>query len=491
MKKYDVVIIGSGLGGLECGYILSKKGYNVCILEQNPQLGGCLQTFKRGGVTYDTGFHYVGGLDEGQFLHRLFDYFGLLNLPWHKMDEEAFAEIVVEGKSYFFASGFDRFTETLAKDFPHQRAQLKNYAGFLRQVGENIEKSFSANENSAIPLLEQSAYGFLERSIDDPLLRNVLSGGSLTMELCREKLPLYIFAQINSSFIQSAWRLRGGGSQIADCLAESIRRMGGTILTKAKATKLIEKDGVISAVQFNDDEQIEGRYIISNLHPALTLPLISESKLAKKVFWKRIPKLENTYGMFTTHLQLKPDAVPYFNRNISIHKERDLWDCAYRPEKKVSSALITSQIPENGSAFTRNVDILTPMHWEEVAEWAATTVGKRGEAYAAMKQRKAEACIDLAAERIPNLRSHIEKIHTSTPLTYRDYTGTIDGSAYGIRKDYHSMLLTVLTPQTPFSNLFLTGQNLNLHGILGVSMTSFFTCAKITGMEDLVKDLGL
>ena len=86
MEKFDVVIIGSGLGGLECGYILSKKGLNVCILEQNYQIGGCLQTFKRSGVTFDTGFHYIGGLEDGQSLNQLFNYFKLLDLPWVKLD---------------------------------------------------------------------------------------------------------------------------------------------------------------------------------------------------------------------------------------------------------------------------------------------------------------------------------------------------------------------------------------------------------------------
>ena len=75
MKKYDVIIIGAGLGGLECGYIMSKKGYNVCILEKHFQVGGCLQTFKRGATTFDTGFHFVGGLSDGQPLNRLFKRF--------------------------------------------------------------------------------------------------------------------------------------------------------------------------------------------------------------------------------------------------------------------------------------------------------------------------------------------------------------------------------------------------------------------------------
>ena len=101
MAKYDVVVIGAGLGGLQCAYILSKQGKKVCVLEQNRLLGGCLQSFKRKGKTMDTGFHYVGGLDKGQPLNRLFDYFDLLNLPWQKLDSQAFDQIVYNGKNYF------------------------------------------------------------------------------------------------------------------------------------------------------------------------------------------------------------------------------------------------------------------------------------------------------------------------------------------------------------------------------------------------------
>ena len=68
--KYDVIIIGSGLGGLQCAYILSKEGYNVCVLEKNNKLGGCLQTFRRNNTLFDTGMHYIGSMDEGQVLNN-------------------------------------------------------------------------------------------------------------------------------------------------------------------------------------------------------------------------------------------------------------------------------------------------------------------------------------------------------------------------------------------------------------------------------------
>jgi len=90
---------------------------------------------------------------------------------------------------------------------------------------------------------------------------------------------------------------------------------------------------------------------------------------------------------------------------------------------------------------------------------------------------------------LPWLRDAIEHIYTSTPLTYNRYTATAEGCAYGIRKDYNNPMMTVLTPRTPIPGLLQTGQNLNLHGIMGVSMTSLLTCAEIVGTDSIQDEL--
>ena len=72
-----VVIIGSGLGGLTCGFILQKNGYDVTVLEQGVQIGGCLQCFVRKGVKFETGMHFIGSALPGQTMHRMMRYFGL------------------------------------------------------------------------------------------------------------------------------------------------------------------------------------------------------------------------------------------------------------------------------------------------------------------------------------------------------------------------------------------------------------------------------
>ena len=107
--------------------------------------------------------------------------------------------------------------------------------------------------------------------------------------------------------------------------------------------------------------------------------------------------------------------------------------------------------------------------------------GRRGEDYLQFKQTKTNECLNLVQSRLPQLREAIEHVYTSTPLTYNYYTLTPEGSAYGICKDYFSPHLTLLSPRTPLQGLYLTGQNLNLHGILGTSITAVLTCRQILG----------
>ena len=322
MEKYDVVIIGAGLGGLQCAYILAKHGMKVCVLEQNRLIGGCIQTFVRKNTKFDTGFHYIGGLDEGQPLNRIFKYFDLMDLPWQKLDPDGFDQIFYRNKSYMFVNGYDRFCDKMSEYFPNSANELKTYTTFLRSVGEGIFESFDRDPEqnlSGDTLFGKNAYQYLTGTISDPVLQNVLSGTSAKLHLDKQRLPLYTFAQINSSFIQSAYRIRGGGMQIAEKLAQSITNMGGIVTTGAKATNLVESNGRISVVEIEGREPIETKYIISNIHPVATLYLAQNTSFIKKIYRKRISSLDNTFGMFTANIKLKPNTlVSFINRSGRI-----------------------------------------------------------------------------------------------------------------------------------------------------------------------------
>ena len=84
----------------------------------------------------------------------------------------------------------------------------------------------------------------------------------------------------------------------------------------------------------------------------------------------------------------------------------------------------------------------------------------------------------------------VEMIHTASPLTYRDYTSTPEGSAYGLVKDCRNPLASLVFARTKISNLLITGQSLNIHGCLGATISSAVTCSEILGEEYLAKKIG-
>ncbi|MBQ9439934.1 MAG: NAD(P)/FAD-dependent oxidoreductase [Paludibacteraceae bacterium] len=474
---YDVVIIGSGLGGLECGVILSLRGLSVCVLEKERVVGGCLQSYRRGSWDLDTGFHYVGGLGKGQKLHEIFDGLGLMELPWHKMDVNAFDRVVIDGQVYDYAMGFDEFENRMSGYFPHQAHGIREYVDLLRSVAANIGDS-----EKSLPLFGVSAKQWLEERISDPTLIKVLCGTSLKLELTPQ-LPLYTFAQINSSFIQSSWRLKGSGQQVADLLKMRIESLGGVVKTNADVVRLEEDSVQVTAAVLSDGTRVEGKVFISDIHPAATMALLDDSKLVKRIQRGRLSRLDNTYGMLTVSIVLKDSGLPYTNRNTYIYKDvSDIWNPA---ELAQGRALLISE-RYDGTDHCRQIDLLTPVMWGEVEQWQDSKVMRRGAEYDDWKQRRAQQAISLAQSVIPALGDMVEKTYVSSPLTYRDYTGTAQGSAYGIRKDCNNVMLTLLSPRTSAPNLLLTGQNLNLHGILGTSMTALMTAAAVE-VTDAIK----
>ena len=233
---YDVIVVGSGLGGLLSAYILSKEGYNVCVIEKNKQLGGSLQTFVRNNCIFDTGMHYVGSLGEGQILNQFFKYFDLFNKIKIKKLDEDFDIINIAGEEFKYSQGFDNFANRLSEYFPHDKESILNYTNKIRTIGYSLYDYVRNEQNpdqSGIVNFEYfyvNTHTYLQSISSDSKLQNVLAGLNGLYAGLPETNPLYIHALINFTLIESSWRFVDGGDQIIRLLADSIKSMGGTII---------------------------------------------------------------------------------------------------------------------------------------------------------------------------------------------------------------------------------------------------------------------
>jgi all-trans-retinol 13,14-reductase len=493
MKKYDIVIIGSGFGGLICGYILSKSGFKVGIFEKHFQVGGCLQTFQRKGITFDTGMHYIGSMEPGQLLYRIFTYLNLINdVKVHKLDPDGFEHIMLKDKEYRFAMGYENYADSLGQSFPNDRKTIVRYASDLQKYTASMPILNPENLNSREFFNREAVKigigEYLDSLTSNSELQNVLSSTNMLYAGKRDKTPLYIHALINNFYIQSAWRIVGGASSISESLCKSILSFGGEIFTRAEVKSIICNSNQATSIVLTEGETIEAKYFISDTHPEVTLNML-DTPLIKRVYRERIINVENTISNFTLYIEFKPDTVLYANYNFYKYNKSNVWDCSsYTKEDWPRNYIFMHQVPRKNILFAESGVLISYMKYSEVEKWSKTTVENRGEDYRMFKEEKKEILLQQLEIDFPGIRNNIKEVYTSSPLTLRDFTGTKEGSMYGISKDKNYPEQTFISHRTKIPNLFFAGQNINLHGILGVAMSAFITSSEFVELKKILND---
>jgi len=499
-NTYDIVIVGSGLGGLVSALIFAKEGYKVCVLEKNNQFGGNLQTFVRDKSIFDTGVHYIGGLAEGENLHQYFKYLGIMDdLKLKKMEEDNYDVITFEGDeiNYPHAQGYDNFIEQLSREFPEERAVIETYCDKIKETCNsfplyNLQIGDAYYDNT--DLLSLKIKDYIESITDNEKLRAVLVGSNF-LYAGEDNTPFYVHALSINSYIQSSWRCINGGSQISKLLIKQIRNFGGKVLKYKEVTSFGFDDKKLVSAKTKDGNEYFATQFISNIEPKYTLKMLGENKM-RKAYTKRIESIKSVISAFSVYFVFHPGTFKYLNYNHYHFKDVNrVWDAQeYTQKSWPEGYMLSVGAKKNESEWAENMTFITYMRYDEVREWedSFNTVAEndeRGETYEAFKNKKIEQAIIEIEKKFPNFRSCIKSVHSSSPLSYRDYIGVNEGSMYGYVKDADSPMTSFLSPRTKLKNLFFTGQSINMHGLLGVTISAVLTCSEMLGRDYLVEKI--
>ncbi len=477
----DVVIIGSGLGGLACGVMLGKNGYRVTVVEQGVQVGGCLQCFTRRGAKFETGMHFIGSAAPGQTLDRLMRYLEMDDVKLSPLSSSGYDVISLGGERFTFATGREAFIETLAQQFPDQRKNLERYYDLVERVAgaSSLHSLKYAETTDMVDATYQlrSMDDVLAEVITDPKLADVLAGTLPLYAAERGKTSFATHAFIMDFYNQSAYRYVGGSDEAARSLVATIERHGGKVMTRARAVEIVCDDKHATGVRLEDGTLLGCDYVISAIHPKRTLELL-DSQLIRPAYRRRVNAIPETVGGFSLYLKFKENTMPYMNHNFYGYTSSTPWGCEQYDEKSWPKGYLYMHLcDQDGAQWASSGVILSYMQWRDVERWSDTRVGHRGEDYEQFKHDHAERLLDLVDREFPGLRNSIEAYYTATPLTYRDYTGTEHGGMYGIAHDVN-MSANRVSQRTRVPNVFLTGQNINSHGMLGVLVGAIVTCSE-------------
>ena len=495
MKK-KVVIIGGGLGGLFCGAILSKEGFHVTVLEKNATIGGGLQTFTRFGEVFDTGMHVVGGLQPGGNIWRISRYLGIADkIRVKEVDPDCadrlyFAE---DQRYYTIAKGREAYVETLAKDFPQERENLRRYVDALFELTEELDLFYlrptrKGLYNHSDDFL-MAADDFIAKYINDKRLRSVVAYMNPLYGGRGGQTPAYVHAVISVLYINGASRFVGGSSHFAHLLADVIREHGGEVVAGDAVTWVEVNNRKVAYVRTAKGRQYEADWYISDIHPCTLLTLMDEHTFPK-AFRDRMNEIPNSYSAFSLYIKMKDGRFPYINHSEYYTKRYDeIWNFCRDEVSWPMGFLLMTPPEENQGPWSNKVLVTAPMQFDMVRRWENTTVGRRGNDYEQWKQARTDELLAQVEELHPGFREAIEAINASSPLTIRDFYGVKEGSICGFSKDCRNITLSQLPVVTKVSNLLLTGQNNNLHGFCGVPLTAINTCEAILGLNNVIEKL--
>jgi all-trans-retinol 13,14-reductase len=449
-------------------------------------------------VIFDSGVHYLGGLDKGQNLYQIFKWLGLMDkLRLEKMDA-AFDLVLLEGdeNQYRIMQGYPEFEKEMIRQFPGEENSIRAYIQAIRETCDCFPLYRLRLEGDADKKQEAmriSAKKIIESITKNEKLRAVLAGNNMLYAGAGDATPFYIHALTVNTYMESAWRCLDGGAQISKILAQNVLAAGGLIIKNRAVKKLNLEDGMIRTALLSDGSLIQADRFISNTTPAATYRM-TDSPLIRSVTRKRMDEMPTTVSSFILNIVFKKNQFPYLRHNYYYHNPGTAWNMDdYDPDNWPLGYAIYGS-PGVGNEFASGMTIFAYMRYDEVRAWESSfnTVAykqNRGSDYEAFKNKKTEQLLNKVEEKFPGLRKSILNTYTSTPLTFRDYIGNEDGNLYGSAKDYQNPLGTLISPKTRIPNLFLTGQYLNLHGILGTAISGLITSIAVTGKDDFIEKI--
>ena len=266
------------------------------------------------------------------------------------------------------------------------------------------------------------------------------------------------------------------------------------LFAENKALAFEYREGKIYSVITSQQEKYIATDFVSDIDIKQLLSIAGRTHF-RPAYYKRIDALTPVAGVFSLHLVLKKQSFPYLPYNIYWHRDSSqVWQAThYTTDTFPTTYMLSMNPPKDGGAYADNMTILTYMNAQELSQWESTihtltAPQGRGVDYEAFKARKAQQLLEVVYQRFPKLKGCIVAQYTATPLTYRDYIGNPTGAIYGYEKNILRTRQNHIMPQTHIPNLYVTGQSVNMHGLVGVTIGAVLTSMALLGGK--IKGIG-
>ncbi len=434
-SKYDVIVIGAGIGGLVAGAFLVKSGKNTLVVEQHNIPGGYCTSFKRGGFIFDSAVHHIGGCSKYSIVGRCLKELGI-DMEFYRLDP--MDTLTFPSFSIDIPADIETYKSSLQQRYPAEKENVSRFFSEFIKLYRAI-----INESEKSPTLEKyrgrTYQAMLDDFFDDTELKTALAGQWGYLGTPARELSSVGMCQMLVNYLRDgAFYPKGGTQNFADAFARCIKDSGGDLLLSSKVEEILLKGNRVAGVKLDGgDREIGAEHIVSNIDAGQTFfELIKEE--VDPVYLERMRGMRESPSYFLLYLGLDPEVdLSRFKRGF-YHSPDDQWKYISAPTN-VDKSLATKLRQEITVVATLEEE------YDQIEDWKG------------LKDKLTKCTISYLEDLVPNLNRHIEVVEAATPRTLRRYTLNSKGAAYGWAVTPEQSGPDRLGNKTPVGGLYLAG----------------------------------
>lgn len=500
-NAYDVIVIGSGMGGLATASILAQLGKKrVLVVERHFKLGGFTHSFRRKNYEWDVGVHYVGEMQPGAMTRKIMDLVTRKGVDWHRIGSP-FERFVFPEGTFEVPDDPAIYQQKLIERFPGEEANIKGYFKDLRKAQDWVARWFIGKHlpKWLAPLMTpfgkklvgQTTTEYLSR-FEDPLLRAILAAQwpDYGSRPCESAFGLH--ATVAADFFHGGFFPIGGSKELANHAAAAIADHGGQCLINHEVLSINVTNGRasgITALHKGQEVQFTAPVIISNAGAVTTFGKLVPEEYCR-IEREQARQLKRGTSSLVLFVGLKDDPrnhgfddANYWLYNQLDHNRKPGFQEG--EPNRIDGGFVSFgslRCPGQDPHTAQVISFSSEQEWQKFGDG---TWKKRGPDYEQRKDEVTENMLAFVERHMPGFRDMIDYAELSTPLTVKTFTGHEAGMIYGQACDADRLWKNSWRVGSSLKNLYLTGSDVGTPGVNGALMAGVMTAARVLGIFGL------
>ena len=486
--KYDVVIIGGGLGGLSAGLKLSNEGKKVAILEKHNLIGGYSTNFRRKDkegnfYNFDVALHGIGGIrKENAFNIHLGENLGILDDIEFLEKPETATIITKNGEENDIPSNFEDYKNYFIKRFEGEKENIERLFDFLFAVKEDMKEV--ARDSKRMPKYTN----YLQSITLDEFLREYTQNDDLIEEF--SFLWLYYGLpqkELNASFYVLPWLsyhiggtyyVRGGGGNLSEIFANKIKENGSDIFLSSEVVDVeVENDKIVCVKTKKDKIFMADKFVLA-CDPKVIFSMIKNKNENIQNYVDEMNSFENSISLTQLYLGLDVNSKDlgmtkgdYF---IKVSGNQNTYEAIKNGDYENMDFGITCYDVLDPEFNDEGKGVITIIVGDLISNWPEY----KTEEYKERKKEISDILIAKAEKVFPNIKEHIKVMELGTPHTMKRYTNNSEGAVYGWAQNDTQGGFDRLAFKTCLKNTYLAGAWTHPGGGFEGAITSGVICGE-------------